>query len=331
MRASPLSFYNHSNMKQFIEDVTAILENAYPDKYDIVNNTEDISIIIHFPQFTISNSKGYSRQMYDMMVSFKCNDKKITGGLRGTRLTYAYDELICSYVHSHLRSKLLWDNNDICTHNAVDLGPFCLGSSEFAAMQADLYMKMDLRKLEMFLFFIETYLQWESLEGGPYHRMENITIGGRHQSYGPSTREISDTKMLVYSNLADLPFKLETYGTRKFFKIDNNDPRLLDVISNLSTVRAYTKGDTGLWYRQPPDIGGPLLIDYEAINAEAAKGGTFRFKGNDIPVKILVPPKEESAAETDYVHMFPKTLLNYTVNDINRELTAYLFNNELFK
>lgn len=95
--------------------------------------------------------------------------------LFGMRTRFNYKDFLTGYAHSHLPSKSLSSFSQFC------LGDSRLFNSNLPSFYADgvtwLKYSSDF-DLEAFFMALGSYLEWESLEGGPYMKMENISLYG---------------------------------------------------------------------------------------------------------------------------------------------------------
>lgn len=153
----------------YLEIWIPILEKNYPNLWDIqISNDNYINIIIKYPEFEISNSIGLKHTIKDLYVNINhdlCTQQD--GGfsfcMSGFRpLTNTKENY---YTHSHL--------SDGSKHYDY----FCLGSGTplslaFAGqLNAE---RLNADYMEMLFRCIDEYLKWESLEGGPYRKMQNF-------------------------------------------------------------------------------------------------------------------------------------------------------------
>lgn len=161
------------------EDVYRIAEDIFGiDRVRI----GDRSVMIHFPHLHVTNDKGQEHDVKDLYVEFCIkprileDDWKIGGykaeirmmGLRGTLSLKEYES---NYGFSHLNiGNVEWRN-------------FCVGKSEFSILLQNLQLSLLEEDWNMVFLALENYLTWESLEGGPYIKIENLrykkNINGR--------------------------------------------------------------------------------------------------------------------------------------------------------
>lgn len=122
------------------------------------------TIIIHFPEVTITNEKGESTKIKHLFAKVKFYlDGRITSeGFRLNRSHYTYNHFINNYMHSHV-------------HNIdKSYGYFqecCKGSGPInTSIEALKYTYSEAQWMQ-FCWDLAKYVTIESLEGVPYHRL----------------------------------------------------------------------------------------------------------------------------------------------------------------
>ena len=139
-------------------------------------------IELHFPEIGISNTKEQHYKIYDLFFRLLFDIRIDTFGkdeIKGKRQFHSYamgmrtcqTDRECAvigvgnkgYIHSHLN-----------VGEFGKWGTFCLGSSPLSIDLVDLKNTFTKQKFEVILLSIPVYLQWESLEGIPYKRIEKV-------------------------------------------------------------------------------------------------------------------------------------------------------------
>jgi len=134
-------------------------------------------ITVHFPKILVKNSIDMEHEITDFYVYFEFGynkeDKTIqcraTNGIRGT---FTIEEFLSGYTFSHLSGSF------------SNWGTFCLGSSAISNKYNELRLPEKIEsveqvdnfisKVEIFLHMFNSYLEWESLEGGPYKMLSSL-------------------------------------------------------------------------------------------------------------------------------------------------------------
>ena len=211
---------NNEPLKNNVKDMMDTLEAVYPNRWSFffVEGYRFPRILIHFPCFEISNSEGRThtiRDLYVMLHPFIYSGTgriSFTDSISGFRTTLTDAELNTGYLHSHLRStnRGYFDNFD----SEVGLERwFCLGSGETLDLLdiMNVAEEFDKNLFELFLYTLDSFVKWESLEGGPYKRMENIHLGDDNEGhiYDTIRREVVERAKDLVRNNTDLQHKLK--------------------------------------------------------------------------------------------------------------------------
>ena len=168
-------------IERFMSFMKFNIEMVHPaEDYDIMysfggqeRHTEShFDLLIKFNDVTISNSIEMDHHIGDIIIKSTGNHwlshgadeirSNVMGSLSGTRLTFTPGDAGRSYQHSHL------------TTSMCNFGGFCTGSGNYN--NGDGYLTE--YSIQEHIFRLDTYVRWESLEGGPHYRMENINIHG---------------------------------------------------------------------------------------------------------------------------------------------------------
>lgn len=279
-----------SSTLSFNERLSKLLSEAYPDSYEIVQEDNDVrKIVIRFPEITISNGRK-SRLLKDLFIYFSVNETRMVDRLHGIRTTFFYDEARSQYLHSHLPRRAIINGSRFSSWFTDSWGSFCTGSSEFSMLQGDLLSTANKRfnwdKFEQYLYFIPIYLGWESLEGGPYIRMSNISDGASASSYKFDKSKGIWLKDWIAKRLTNLPLKLETKYAKKWITIDHRHPKLIEKLNKTLPVsyKRYKRGDD--WYYSIPTDDHSTTIN--TLNSGDRSG--IEFKGELFVLRII--PKE---------------------------------------
>lgn len=146
------------------QKVVKILNDYYGE--DKVDNQKDY-ILIYWPEVTITNEHDRSIIIKELYAKIIVN---VNGTLEGTfklnRAEYSCTEWFNDYMHSHVHS--------ICKIRPSQFSHSCLGSGPIRDTMMYLNDNFDEDLWTMFALELDKYVHTESLNGGPYHRMENI-------------------------------------------------------------------------------------------------------------------------------------------------------------
>ena len=163
--------YKNSMLKMF-----DIYKGHYKEYFDVQIVDGTILFKILYPEFTISNSEGRSHPIKDLMVihSFSFNETEghvHPARIQGMRLTRTSEEIYTGYKHSHIHISNISDYMSY----PFSISYFCIGNeTDLSLLEAEFEVMMDYERIELYLFVIDSMVQWESLEGVPYIRMSKI-------------------------------------------------------------------------------------------------------------------------------------------------------------
>ena len=107
-------------------------------------------------------------EIKDLFVGIQVTNVNIFGvskgnvTLVGRRGKMSYKEWCSHYSHSHLGS----------SYNSWQT--FCLGNSDIAMLINELKLSFDKDMWYMLFYALPNYVNWESLEGGPYKKIEIV-------------------------------------------------------------------------------------------------------------------------------------------------------------
>lgn len=279
-------------------DVYKIAEDVFgPERVclDIMNSNwvEDHKertsyfIVIHFPEINLTNSKGQKHTIRDIFVRFSIGnirDNETDSGeflasinMQGRRSTFTLKEAESGYSHSHLSTFNNW-------------GSFCLGASSFAILLDQ--VKLSLAEEDWFLLFfsVEKYLQWESLEGGPYSRIANIT----YQQNVP----IVNYEQLLRAFVKDIPLEVFEFA------------------GELKLVKNH--GALGNFYNQKSPIKSLNPLSQESANRKVRELNSqrieFTFQDKTIKFKVL-DPDDLNTHESTFIEKAIVDGYNYVIEN----------------
>lgn len=252
------------------------------NRVDIIE-TIDINTItnvyIWFPKETISNDNGQHHTIYDLYIKVKFVDSRFMD-MRTIRTSFTLAELHSGYSHSHSPS-MPYKHTDATIHTYTRDRSCCLGTGPLSQL---LGTTVDSNVLMSLCIYIEKWVRWESLEGGPHIKMEKIGNIGLEDASLPST--LSSLKALLESCYIpeSLIQNLNWGVVKKEYKILNPIEYFM-----LGIIIPSEKSHTYRLY--PSGIIGSNVDTYASLK-EAVKlwdllHTGFWFKGTEIPMKII--------------------------------------------
>jgi hypothetical protein len=170
---------------RFMDHMKTIVGSIYDEEnFEIIfglnfgnlKTVADFYIYVRFPDVTITNSIEMERFLGDMYIrlrgTYDSEGKyRIKSKIDGMRGTFTPLDRVVNFSHSHI------SKND----SEKGFCSFCIGGENhmFVGNSTGNYDKLttDL-ELESILLSTQDFISWESLEGGPYNKMEDIKIHG---------------------------------------------------------------------------------------------------------------------------------------------------------
>jgi len=344
---------------QPLVDVTnKILNDLYGNNYEMISLTKNTyRITILYPEIIITNSRDESHTIRELYVSFEIkldSDKfKFTNTLTGWRGMVTMEEAASNYSHSHLHSgSYLMGQNE-----------FCLGTGPIASMISEFrhkYIPVTDEEFETlflsFLFQLNSYVKWESIEGTPYiyirhiigiNRTEDIlkTLPLRQwktQSIPSAFNTPSDEKIIefirpIYNdlNIVYMPssnsFKIQT--------INISDKKIKDLVNNSQhplyylNIRGTFLKNVGLnnyaWFRINNQSSNSYSHDQIVRQAERfiLGCGYTMFRGKRVDCE-LYNPQESSSKSSETTNQY---IVNPAVKEIIEKMLNYLYEQDLDK
>ena len=265
-----------------------------------------------YPKFTITNSQRRSHEIKDLFVyhSFKwTNDSLHPYKLEGGRFSKTDLEVSSSYQQSHLGSHSSWKENPFYCSN------FCVGSdTDVSLMMAEFEVEMDFDRYELFLFCVDSMITWESLEGVPYIKMENVT--NANSSRVTNSYETYENAIVKHIMDDKIPLDVDFYIADGLYKIHPN-LRASDFIKKIVLkYMAFSIAKTILVSKVPNTFDNYLQMKAQgdvakSLNKITATQEYTIFRGRKIYAKIVKEDKKNQTpvSEEDYI-VYPKFLEN---------------------
>lgn len=124
------------------------------------------SILIRFPEVTVTNENDKSIDIKDLFVKIAVKGNRMRGSFKMIRTTYNVTQWLSNYSHSHIPR---------ISHTEVPEWQFpCLGSGPLNSTIEELKAVYDKDFLELFCLELSKYVTVESLAGVPYIKLETV-------------------------------------------------------------------------------------------------------------------------------------------------------------
>ena len=189
----------------------------------MINNL--LSLYIHFPEITITNSKRQTHLIKDLYIqydiqvrkaNFNTSNYKLEVSFSGKRAALSLKEWEGGYRHSHL---MTGSNIFSC---------FCLGRSDYSILLQSLQIEPTENNWMLVFLGLENYLSWESLEGGPYLTIDSI----KYSSDKTDERLVEEAERLANG----IPISCWEF-TNTGIELIANHPSLYNYFNENSTIK----------------------------------------------------------------------------------------------
>lgn len=295
------------------------------------------TIMIKYPETTITNSEGRTHNIKDLFIKIKFNaDGGISNNFTMGRSTYTLAELMVGYKHSHHRAICISEDN------LKSFQTTCLGSGVLANTMS--YMRGvhlnefdEVRIMGMFAD-IDAYVGWESLEGVPHIRMSSIVGMDRNSNrarsvnygYSPSlTQEINLIKILIADpklmsfckmipsikdNFPYYKIQIDEYNLAQYVTSIAKQNNLYDLIEVRNHVCIISQDEFG--NVEYFNIGGTSdrLTNIRRYNNTSL----FTFKGEDVKLKVLDIDTQQE--ELNVERIVQPEIMYYIIGRIESEI-----------
>lgn len=244
------------------EDVTAIANSIFGEERvdSVEHGSFEYDIIIHFPEFVISNREGRFRTIKDLYIKLnvRMNDMdgssyKVNLDMDGVRTTFTLSEVNSNYSHSHL-----------CTANIGSWQNFCLGSDFMATLIQNVEMDLTEENWYLLFFSMMNYLKWESIDSTPYIKMQSIKYG-RALGEGPVKKELGRI-------IEDTPKEIWGYTDR--LELVPNHPSIMEFFDKESKIRKLST-------KTEKSVGVDTKLQMDKLKVHS-----ISFKGVKLPYVI---------------------------------------------
>lgn len=290
---------------QFIEERLDLVFGN--DCWDIAGIANHKTCYVHFPEIEIENSEEEIHNIKDLYVkfSFQVMDGKVEGfsnSLEGLRATVTAEEFYKGYRHSHLYvSDGASDNEELVDMDEDQLfeafetyfQSFCLGSHTMEKVLNTLTLDFTKEGFAIFLNQLDSFVRWESKEGGPYIRMKKIPkIAGKYVRLSDPIDTIHPTQALLDSifnhlTLEDLKeLDINVYDDLVVVE-DAVSLKLLEESSHLFSKAFKYEGD----YYVKIESSDPKFVEdfYNQNHTYFNENTPLRFRDKEVFTKVEAP------------------------------------------
>jgi len=344
-----------------IDPICTILQEVFPDKWDIYveKKIEHITIqkinyigiayidleercqyflnpIIKFDTIEITNTARHKHIIRNLFIMLKIttegNNKLHFSTLYGTRSLLSYKEYMVGYYHSHLRSRSnLFDT-------ATEFDEFCLGQGEIRDLFVDLTENFNEELFALMLYQIKIFAKWESTEGRPFIKMNDIYETGRENAPNiklsiqkeyfdrlVAKRKVEGANVVSFKYIDD-QFKIIENNAYEIFLLDTEileDPQFDRKVASEGhhiTHLLCTRNNKGMYFKVDiDDIDGiitPLLIN-------TTNNNSFIFRGQEITFTVEQPIKQDNESQLNF-YINPQ-IKKYATSEFEKRVNSNIF------
>jgi len=282
----------------WISEVKRIAEECYEGNWDFHERADEYHyhmLYILFPEFTISNTAGQEHLIRELYLRLSFNNTGSLTDISAIRGTVTQAEIQSNYPHSHIGSSAVnggW-------------GGFCWGAGPIRQQIGELQRRFDPLMFEAFILAMDTYLQWESLEGGPYQYMADVKK--RMDVQRISTDVLEDSYKRFINVCTDVNF---TVIEGRKIEIDPRDEDFMNsIVPLLKEEHLVLRTNDGKFFTE----GQNQRYDNKDLY--------FEFKGEKVYLKIVDDdPPEENPRK--YPH---PAIAEHIAQKLSRKLSLYAY------
>lgn len=295
-----------------------------PQSDDTVNI---VGIDILFPKVTIKNSKRKTHEIEDLYIKLvlaagSSNRIRVIN-IEGARGKLSVKEYSCSYLHSHLPR-----NHQGTAPEGLSFQRFCTGGGAINDTIGRFDNDNSADNASDLLLRLMTLVSWESLEGVPHTRMEDIRYmsGGSSRQSGlrnlPTDAAVAESfgkTVLKAIEIGELPIQgIRASITNNQISIDVEDVFLANIIS-----RENFKRFVGVAWESSVVTKESLIEHIKNLNANTPHGVSipkiekktgYFFNGKEVHLQFtdydpdVVEKKEK--VELEIIYKIPERYVN---------------------
>lgn len=309
-----------------------LFEAKYKQNFDLGLHYDGCDFYPYFkvlyPEFIITNSKGQSHTIRDLIILHRVaykNGHVYTKRPEGGRLSKTLLEIAGNYQQSHLGSRSDWHKTPFNS-----FGSFCVGGdTDVSRMIAEFEVEIDWDRYELYLFCVDSMITWESLEGVPYIKMENIKNALNNKVTTVNKNYVN--RVVQYIEKEKLPLDVNFYIADNRYRI-KPDERANNFIKEIvMKVCNFSDYKSILVSRVPNTFDQFLQMKAEGVNTSVfevqAKDQYMIFRGEKRYAKKI---KEDKRLEK------PLSIENYNVypnflKDVLKQLECRIYEKAVTK
>jgi hypothetical protein len=293
-----------------------------------------------YKDIIIKNSIEEERIIHELVVQLKGTFHSssetfiIDPVLKGKRTKFSPLDLVWGYEHSHLR-RTLFTMNTFCTGGSGGIFSHYLN-----ILNGDAISPLD---YEFFLYSLDEFVQWESLEGGPHCKIEQIGVKGmvisRYRNIISNNRYTNRRRRAILKALGTekvrklaSTFKLVNNGYKgSTFKVDFNE--FVKIFNDLLDESVTESIPAVVFYDKEKNEFYDIAREYSSTEDLYREARELQRTHHPIYIngKISRIKLETKGQETiEQLHRGVRTLNPHFISDLAQTILHYL-NEELKK
>lgn len=325
------------------QTVQRIFESHFgEDRVELITYPSgDHTIIVYFPEVVVENSNGGKHLIKDTFIKleFYSNFRlSLPRGFKIKRTTFYLSEALCGYVFSHAprASHFIPREADVWAPEATKWRDPCMGQGPIRDTTEMCKSKYSLEYLRLLCLELDTYIRWESLEGGPYIRMSSITSSFM-ESVGslrsPALSLIIGILLpkFIESDRLNISTTVNNLGVCNF-EISNSQEEIQSIIyklaqenlspEQLKVIECYYDPINKVCKQPKAALWDASLNREEDLVIPTS---TFHFKGRQFPCIVLQEDLERflSIEIQSYKKVIHTDIQTYIIQIVNESINSY--------
>lgn len=284
-------------MSMTIDDVGDVFIDFFGEER--VDVQDDNGILVHFPKVTVTNEMNQSTEITHLYAKIEVEENGSYGGTFSMiRSELTEDEIAVGYVHSHLPH---------LSENRPSWEPPCLGRGPLRNTLSTLSTDPNEDLWKLFCLELDKFVATESLAGGPYVRLNNISRKKKIPyiiSYGNYREEPNMIDEFVDYIIDKKPFSFSF--SDGVYEVALSSSELVIVISNLffewcnklpKDKWDAISSDVNAFYLVKASYDGAILKKLSSSSGENYRNAgmyLFSFKDKDVNYEIVKSKGEDS-------------------------------------
>jgi hypothetical protein len=283
------------------------------ERTDIVKEEDIYTIMIHFPEVTVSNEHDSQIKIYDLYVKLGIDaDGKYAVRMKWIRASYTEFQLQSRYAHSHLPS----------IQYPLDWQSPCLGRGPLTTTLGLLASSCDKDNWLAFCVELDRTIQVESLSGGPYLKMEELSVKNMHKMVPTSIFNVDRdfiinhpkiltefTKYIIDKNLLKFCFCGKFIPQENIYRLYVNFSNWFIDFYNTSEIRKevsiYDLFNRRILIRTKLKNGIIYTYGNSTFMNHSIEGDfLFRFKDHDVNARII-PSDDNNDSDVPFTCLTP--------------------------